>query len=480
MPITPDRPRSLTGSITKTLHVARREFKATVLTKGFIIGVLVMPFLMMGAVPAAMLLVTRTPPAVNGSVAIIDRSDPASPVASALAAALAPASIEEWVRNQTEETTKQATDAVKKIAGDIPVPDADAAIKTAAASIVVPKVQTEVLPTTIDEKAAKDALIGGTPYDGSRLALVIIDPSAITKPDAKAEFGGYALFIKQGLDARVQGMIREKTRTAIFETRAAANGLDPVRVRSITRIDAPDTVTWTKEGEKSSGEAAQFLVPLGFMMLLWISVFTGGQYLLTSTIEEKSNRIMEVLLSAISPMELMTGKILGQMGAGLLILVLYSVLGISSLIAFQQSHLVNWSNLFLLVIYFFIAFATIACMMAAVGSAVNDIHEAQALMTPFMLVLIAPMLLMMPIIMNPNGKLATALSFTPLINPFVMVLRLSSSDPPPLWQIPVSILIGTVTVYLLARTAAKVFRIGVLMYGKPPNFTTLVRWVKMA
>lgn len=466
--------------MTKTLHVALREFKATVLTKGFIIGVLIMPLIMMGAVPAAMLLVSRTPPAVKGSVAIIDRSSPDGPVAAALAQSLAPDAIEEWVREQSEETTKAATEAVKKVAGETPMPNADQAIKAAANSLVVPTLQAEVLPSTVDEPAAKEALIGGTPYDGSRLALVIIDPTAVVKTGSETEFGGYSLFIKKGLDGRIQSLIREKTRSAIFETRAAANGLDPAHIRTITRIDSPKTVTWTEQGEKSSGEAAQIFVPLGFMMLLWISVFTGGQYLLTSTIEEKSNRIMEVLLSAVSPMELMSGKIIGQMCAGLLILVLYSVLGVSSLIAFQQSHLVNWGNLALLVFYFFIAFATIACMMAAVGSAVNDIHEAQTLMTPFMLVLIAPMLLMMPIILNPNGKLATALSFTPMINPFVMVLRLSSSDPPPMWQIPVSILIGCVTVYLLARGAAKVFRIGVLMYGKPPNFTTLVRWIRMA
>jgi len=466
--------------ITKTLHVALREFRATVLTKGFIFGVLIMPFIMMGAIPAAMLLVSKAPPAVNGSIAIVDRSGADAPVATALAQSFSPASIEEWVREQSEETTRRATEAVKKVAGELPVADTDAAIKAAANAITIPTLQTESLPTTVDEKSAKDALLGGTPYDGSRLALILIDENAVHRPDESQPFGGYALYIKKGLDGRVQSMIREKTRSAIFESRAAANGLDPARIRSLTRVDSPGTVTWTEQGEKSSGEAAQFFVPLGFMMLLWISVFTGGQYLLTSTIEEKSNRIMEVLLSAVSPMELMSGKIIGQMCAGLLILVLYSVLGVSSLLVFQQSHLVNWGSLALLVIYFFIAFATIACMMAAVGSAVNDIHEAQTLMTPFMLVLIAPMLLMMPIILNPNGGLATTLSFTPLINPFVMVLRLSSNDPPPLWQIPVSILIGVVTVYLLARFAAKIFRIGVLMYGKPPNFATLIRWVRMA
>src|SRR6185436_10513048 len=123
---------------------------------------------------------------------------------------------------------------------------------------------------------------------------------------------------------------------------------------------------------------------------------------------------------------------------------------------------------------------TIAAMMAAVGSAVTDIHEAQALMMPVMLVVMVPMLLMMPIIYNPNGKMATTMSFIPPISPFVMVLRLSSSQPPPMWQAYLAVAIGIVTVFVAMKGAAKIFRIGVLMYGKPPNLATLIKWVRMA
>src|SRR5205814_1986221 len=101
-------------------------------------------------------------------------------------------------------------------------------------------------------------------------------------------------------------------------------------------------------------------------------------------------------------------------------------------------------------------------------------------MMPIMLVVMVPMLLMMPIIYNPNGKMAAVMSFLPPISPFVMVLRLSSSQPPPMWQAFVAIGIGIVTVYLALKGAAKVFRIGVLMYGKPPNVATLIKWIRMA
>jgi ABC-type Na+ efflux pump permease subunit len=246
------------------------------------------------------------------------------------------------------------------------------------------------------------------------------------------------------------------------------------------RFDPPDVETWTAQGATSSGEMAQMFVPMGFMILLWISTYTGGQFLLTSTIEEKSNRIMEVLLSAVSPLELMVGKIIGQMCAGLMILVLYSFLGISAMIVFRQAHLVDWGNLVLMVALFLLCFGFIACMMAAIGSAVNDIHEAQSLMTPLMLIIVSPMILMMPIILDPKGVMATTMSFIPGVGPFVLMLRISSSDPPAAWQIATSLFVNAIYVVILAKLAAKIFRIGVLMYGKPPNFATLLRWIRMA
>jgi len=127
-----------------------------------------------------------------------------------------------------------------------------------------------------------------------------------------------------------------------------------------------------------------------------------------------------------------------------------------------------------------IAYATIACIMAAIGAAVTEVTEAQSLLGPVMMILVIPMMLWMPIMRNPNSGFAQVCSFVPLINPFIMVLRISGSEPIPIWQIPASMIVGILTVVVLAWMSAKVFRIGVLMYGKPPNFRTLIKWVRMA
>jgi ABC-2 type transport system permease protein len=179
-------------------------------------------------------------------------------------------------------------------------------------------------------------------------------------------------------------------------------------------------------------------------------------------------------------MQLMLGKILGKGAVGFLILALYSSAGISAMIFFTMAHLLAWQNLIYLLVFFLIAYMIIACLMASIGSAVNDINEAQSLMGPVMMVLIIPMMLWMPILRNPNSMFAQVCSFVPLINPFVMVLRISGSEPIPAWQIPAGIAVGLLTVVFMCWAAAKIFRIGVLMYGKPPNFATLVKWVRMA
>ena len=118
--------------------------------------------------------------------------------------------------------------------------------------------------------------------------------------------------------------------------------------------------------------------------------------------------------------------------------------------------------------------------MAAIGAAVNEMREAQTLMTPVMIITILPWILWMPISQDPNGILATVLSFIPPLSTFTMLLRITSTAPPPVWQIWLSIAVGVVGVYASLWFAAKVFRIGLLMYGKPPTFGTLIRWVRMA
>jgi ABC-2 type transport system permease protein len=118
--------------------------------------------------------------------------------------------------------------------------------------------------------------------------------------------------------------------------------------------------------------------------------------------------------------------------------------------------------------------------MAAIGAAVNDMRDAQSFMTPVMLLFMLPFLLMAPVSSQPNSMMATVLSFIPPVGNFVMMMRLSAITPPPVWQALLAILVNAAGAYCALRFAAKVFRIGLLMFGKPPTFGTLIRWARMS
>jgi ABC-type Na+ efflux pump permease subunit len=179
-------------------------------------------------------------------------------------------------------------------------------------------------------------------------------------------------------------------------------------------------------------------------------------------------------------MQLMAGKILGQLCVGFVIMALYAGLGLSALFSFAVAGLIDPMLFLYLILFYLIAYFIIGSMMAAIGAAVNELREAQSLMTPVIVIVMIPWILWMPITRNPDSTVSVVLGFIPPINTFVLMLRMTSTTPPPAWQVWLSIAIGIASVYGALWVAAKVFRIGLLMYGKPPNLATLVRWVRMA
>ena len=200
---------------------------------------------------------------------------------------------------------------------------------------------------------------------------------------------------------------------------------------------------------------------------------------LTTTIEEKSNKVMEVLLSAVSPTQLMAGKIFGQAAVAALMLVMFGGIIIAGLIALALSNILSVQLILLSLAYFVIAYFTIATVMAAIGSAVSELRDAQALMTPVIVVLMMPLVLYIPINNNPTSTLAVVTSMIPPLTPFVMPLRLAASpEPLPAWEIIASLLIGVGSVVCLLWITSRIFRVGVLMQGKPPSPMELLRWMR--
>ncbi len=457
----------------KTWHVAVREFLSTVTTKGFVLGLLVPP-LMIGLMSILMpLLMKNDAPKIEGEVAV---ADPTGAIVPRLEAYLAPEAIvgrREAARQRLVEQNP-VLPVAEKAAGPQAKQAMDALLGEVPLLRVVPVSPGESLDT------AKDALRKGEVADGGRLAVVAVHPDAVTRGADAQAYGSYDLFVRAKLDDRIEDEIQDGMRDTIVAARVEAQGLDRAQIESLTKVPRVRSTTVTAGGEKQTNQVLNMLLPAAFMGLLLVSVMTGGQYLLTTTIEEKSSRIVEVLLSAVSPMQLMTGKILGQMAVGSLILMLYAGMGIAALVSFAALGVLDMSLLIYLGIFYVLAYFLIASFMAAVGAAVNEMREAQTLMTPAILVIMFPWLLWLPITRDPNGTFAVACSFIPPINTFVMMLRMTTTTPPPAWQVWVSIAISIVSVYVALRLAAKIFRIGLLMFGKPPNFATMLRWARMA
>lgn len=465
--------------MSKILQIAWREFVSTAGTKAFVVGVLIFPAMIAIFASFVPSLLNRKPPPVAGQVAVLDES---AVVFDDVAAALAPAGFlerREESRKRIDEAIEQATpEALQRI-------QADERGKAQAQQMVetmlgdVPQLEVVRIDESVDLEKEKELVKARSGSD--RIALIRVHRNAVEPDPSTDEYGAYDLYLRDGLDEFLVRDVKRSVRNVIVDARIESRlGEDPDVVRRLTDLGRVVTMEVTDEGVQETHELFNEFLPMAFMFLIFLGVMTGGQYLMTTTIEEKSSRVVEVILSAVSPMQLMSGKILGQLLVGFVLLIVYAGMGLSLLVFFSLFGLLKLHLIAYLIVFYLISYFVIASLMAAVGSAVNELREAQALMTPIMLVVMLPWILWIFIAKDPNSTFATVTSFLPPINGFVMMLRLSSASPPPHWQAILSIVIGLVAVYAALWFAGKVFRIGLLMHGKPPTFATLLRWVRMA
>ena len=446
----------------KIARIAAREFTAIVFTKAFIIGLLVLPAMIGIFVLLGPRLFADRGLTVEGAVAVVDRS---GRILEPLRAASARAPLELDV------------DAAVRAASEGP----DGARRLAQALGATANLTIVERPADADTEAEKAWLRARDDAGAAqRLALAVIHDDAVVPRAAEGRLGTYDLYVPPNQDNRIEAAVQQRLRDAIIAARLEERGLDRADVDALVTVSRVRSVTVAQDGERNTFGGFAFMLPLAFMLLLFIGVMGSGQGLLISTIEEKSSRVVEVLLSAVSPIELMAGKLIGHMGASLLAMSLYLGLGLLTLASFSLFGLLDLSLIAYLLIFFLIAYFTIGSLMMAVGAAVNDPREAQSLMMPMTFVLIAPWILWMPISRNPDSTLAVVVSLVPPVNTFGMLLRLSSTNPPPAWQVWLSIALGIAGVAAAVWFAAKVFRIGLLMFGKAPNFRTLIRWVRAA
>lgn len=466
----------------KVFWVAWRELTTTVLTKGFLIGVLAAPLAMGLLVFLMPRLMDEKAPAIRGEVAVLD---PTGEVGPAVADLLAPETLAARRVESLAAVREAVPESVKPLVeGEAARRSMEDALTDAMGEVPSFTVTVESGPGSLDAalEGAKARLVSGADRGSGEelLAVVVVHPDAVDRDAGRLEYGSYDLFVREKLDDRVSDEIHYALRRALVDARAERFEIARDELRELVYVPRVSSVTVTAGGERATLDVANILLPVGFMVLLIISVMTSGQYLMTTVIEEKSSRVVEVLLSAVSPMELMTGKILGQLGVGFLVLGLYLGLGIVALVSFALLGVLDVGLLAYLFLFYLVSFFTLASLMAAVGAAVNELREAQTLMLPIILLVMVPWMFWLPISRNPDSALAVSLSFLPPVNAFVMLLRLTSTSPPPTWQVWLSLAVGAAGAWAAVWLAAKVFRVGLLMYGKPPDLKTLLHWIRMA
>jgi ABC-2 type transport system permease protein len=193
-------------------------------------------------------------------------------------------------------------------------------------------------------------------------------------------------------------------------------------------------------------------------------------------IEEKANRVIEVLLSSVTPKELMVGKIVGLGAVGLTLLGAWAACGLLLALRSAGAFPINAREVGVFVLYFFPGYFLYAALLGSIGSICNSEREAQPFQLPINLMLIFPVMLGFAIAQNPDHLLTRVVSFIPFFTPSLMLFRFTIKEPP-LWEIAatwMTLLVGTVGMFWVS---SRVFRIGILLYGKRPTIPEVARWV---
>jgi ABC-2 type transport system permease protein len=446
--------------------IATREFLVTVSSKGFLIGVFVMPLIGLALTFAIPKIMNQRGAQISVEVALIDSS---GTLADTLRRELDPAVIVARQNAGRREVMEQAAPGSADMAGKATPPQP-----------AVPKFSVKVLPQGSTADAEKAWLAAQDIGERSRRALLIVPPEAVTHASADAEYGSYQLYAPRNLPEDAEDMLQDAMRVTLTTERLRAGGLDPSLVQKATHVQQPRTVVVAPDGRQQAPAGLNRALPFIMGILLFMGVMIGGQALMTSTIEEKSSRVVEVLLAAASPLELMWGKLLGQMGVSLVMMSVYITLGVLALMQFAMFGLLDPLLIVWLLVFFLAAYLLFGALMLAIGAAVSQLADAQSLMGPVMMLLITPYVLTPFIGRQPDSTFSVVASFIPPVSPFVILARLASSSPPPVWQVLLSLAVSIGGACIAVWFASKIFRIGLLLHGKPPSFGTLIKWARMS
>lgn len=431
----------------KTLLLALREYKAAVRSKAFMVLVALMP-VMMGGGAVAMKLLEGQVDTTDKHIAVVDRS---GLLADALERAAA-------ARNATEvhdETGKK----------------------------VRPGYIVHSVPPNATDPDAQRLELSGRVRRNELHAFVEIGPTVLNpEEDVQAAYVRYHAHNTAFDDTR--RWLGDAANRCLRSLRLAEAGLDETTVTRLTRpvpvealglLSRDELTGQIREAERSDKGRAIFL-PMGLMMLMFMLIALAATPLINAVLEEKMQRIAEVLLGSVRPFQVMLGKLLGSVGISLTVMALYAGGAIAAAYYAGKADQIPFYILPWFGVYQVAAILMFGALFAAMGAACNDLKEAQSLMMPVWLIVMIPMFVWIQVLKEPLSSFATWMSLIPPCTPMLMLVRQTTPAGIPAWQPWVGLVGVVVFTALCVWLAGRIFRVGILMQGKPPKLGELARW----
>ena len=290
---------------------------------------------------------------------------------------------------------------------------------------------------------------------------------------------------RSSADFMEMGSLGAALRFAIMKQRLAAHGSQGEELEDLVRPLEIETIDVTRG--KTSG-AAVFFTAFLLMMILYTTVLMYGMSVMRSILEEKSSRVVEVMLSSVTAKEMMAGKIVGVGAVGLTQILIWTAL--ASVISMPSiMSLGGWGKAGGIAIsttagvffgvFFLLGYLLYSTMCAALGAMVNSEQEAQQMQFPIVLPMVFSLVMMPYLIRQPDAPLSVIVSMIPFCSPLVMYLRIVVQQPPA-WQIALCLAILLATIYGMLALSARIYRVGILMYGKRPTLPEILKWVRYA
>jgi ABC-2 type transport system permease protein len=431
----------------KVWVIIKREYLVRVRTKAFAIGTVISPLLLLGLIILPTFLAERGGGRERYVTVLDQTGDPA---------------LFEGIKSRVEST------------GSRNGSDSDEGFQSSTRFTLTRQVLTE-------EQNPQELIKNQSTNSGKKepeKSFLVLGPQILDNAPPEYHAKNLSDFSIRALEGAVSAAIAErKLMRAGFDANKIGQYMKPVNLKHF-KIGAG--------GESQEGGMRQdFMIAFALLFFLYMSVLFYGIFVMRGVIEEKQSRIVEVMISSVKPTQMMLGKVIGiglvgltQIGIWALSAGLISMLG-GKIMASQGARVpsIPTNLLVYFVLFFVLGFFLFATLYAMVGSTVSSEEDAQQAQFPVTLLLVVPMMIFGLVMSNPSSNTSIILSMVPFFAPTLMMLRIAVINPP-MWQVITSMVIMLVTILGFVWLAAKIYRVGILMYGKRPSIAELGRWLR--